>query len=261
MGQPLYLKFIDLELSRRKQKNAQYSMRALARDIKINISLLSRILKSDELPSKKTCSALINGLALNERDAEMFVESIANTKQEKFINSIQPDKVRPNPTEIGDDIFEMISEPCHYEILELTYTENFCSDAEWIADKINQKVSVTRLAIDRLIRVGLLEDKNGRLIKTSERITTQNRKRTSLALRQHQRKIIEKALFSLENDPIEYRSMTSMTMAINPERLPMARGYIEEFMRGMSQILEATPRSEVYNMGISLFPALPKDAD
>jgi len=84
--------------------------------------------------------------------------------------------------------------------------------------------------------------------------TTADKTTTNAALRKHQRQSLEKALHSLENDPIEARSMTSMTMAIDPARLPEAKRLIEDFTQKLSQFLENGQSTSVYQLGIALFP-------
>jgi uncharacterized protein (TIGR02147 family) len=72
-------------------------------------------------------------------------------------------------------------------------------------------------------------------------------------LKRRQKQILEKALEALENDPIETRSMTGMTMAIDPSKIPEAKKLISEFNRKMSKFLETGKKSEVYELQISLF--------
>jgi hypothetical protein len=45
-----------------------------------------------------------------------------------------------------------------------------------------------------------------------------------------------------------------MTMAIDPSKLPHARKRILEFMEALSDELELGDRTQVYQLGIQLFP-------
>jgi hypothetical protein len=65
---------------------------------------------------------------------------------------------------------------------------------------------------------------------------------------------LEKAVISVEEDPIEARSMTGMTMAIDPAKLPEAKQMITEFNRGLCKFLESGPRKQVYQLGVCLYP-------
>ena len=85
-------------------------------------------------------------------------------------------------------------------------------------------------------------------------MTTANRSVTTPILRQAQKALRLKVIESLENDPIEVRSMTSMSMAIDPEKLPEARRLIEEFQEKLSTFLESENKERAYQLPISLFP-------
>jgi uncharacterized protein (TIGR02147 family) len=92
------------------------------------------------------------------------------------------------------------------------------------------------------------------VVKTEERLSTADKHLTTPALRKNQRQLLEKAIDSLENDPIELRSMTSMTTAIDPRRIPEAKEMIRHFNRTLCAFLEGGNRTQVYNLGIALYP-------
>ena len=75
----------------------------------------------------------------------------------------------------------------------------------------------------------------------------------------HLTQFLEKAVVSLEEDPIEERSITSMTMAIDPEKLPAAKKMIREFNQTLCQFLENGKRKRVYNLGVALYPIQKKE--
>ena len=76
----------------------------------------------------------------------------------------------------------------------------------------------------------------------------------SQALRISHRQSIEQALLALNEIPIELRDITSITMAIDLKRLPLAKKIIKEFRLKMSDVLEKGDQSEVYNLNIQLLP-------
>ena len=61
------------------------------------------------------------------------------------------------------------------------------------------------------------------------------------------------AVIALENDPLERRSTTGMTMAIDPSKLPVARKLIEDFMFKLCEVLESGERAALYQLSVSLF--------
>ena len=64
---------------------------------------------------------------------------------------------------------------------------------------------------------------------------------------------------SLEKDTIEDRDITSMTMAIDPDRLPLAKSLIAEFTRQLCETLETGKQKRVYQLGVSLYPLQKKE--
>jgi transcriptional regulator with XRE-family HTH domain len=76
----LLIKHLNNELNSRRIANKQYSLRAFARDLKLDASQLSKILKG-KLPL--TCQFAIkicDNLKLNEKDKTLFVDNISQIR-------------------------------------------------------------------------------------------------------------------------------------------------------------------------------------
>jgi uncharacterized protein (TIGR02147 family) len=99
----------------------------------------------------------------------------------------------------------------------------------------------------------LLLEKNGTLVKADGQVLTADRMLTTAAHRKRQRQILEKSLHALENDPVEQRNHSAMTMAIDPSRLSEAKRRIDEFTQELCKFLETGVRSQVFEMQVSLF--------
>jgi uncharacterized protein (TIGR02147 family) len=141
----------------------------------------------------------------------------------------------------------------------LLETPGASADARWIAKQLEISPSEAQLAFDRLLAAGLVKRRKDRYTIDSSYLTTADKTVTTPALRRHQRQILEKAIESLENDPIEVRNMNSLTMAIDPTRLVKARLMIEEFNQKLCAFLESGKRTQVYEFGTYLFPLQRKE--
>ncbi|MGZ3740999.1 MAG: DUF4423 domain-containing protein, partial [Bdellovibrionota bacterium] len=64
---------------------------------------------------------------------------------------------------------------------------------------------------------------------------------------------------AIEAVPTEERDITSMTMAIDPRRLPLAKTLIRKFRFRLADLLETGDRTEVYNLNVQLVPVTKKD--
>jgi uncharacterized protein (TIGR02147 family) len=76
----------------------------------------------------------------------------------------------------------------------------------------------------------------------------------SQALRISHRQSIEQAVVSLNETPLDLRDISSITMAIDLKKLPMAKKIIQEFRHKMADVMEAGNQTEVYNLNIQLVP-------
>lgn len=66
------------------------------------------------------------------------------------------------------------------------------------------------------------------------------------ALRKLAKQYLEKSIEALENQTIEERDITNITMSIDPTRLPEAKKMIRDFRRKLCAFLEQGERTEVY---------------
>ena len=150
--------------------------------------------------------------------------------------------------------FRIISDWYHIAILELAETESFQSDFKWIAKELGLTQLEAKLAVERLLATNLLTSKDGKYQKTKQKLNTCSQDKTNAALIKYQKQILEKAIESIETDPLPTRNMTGMSMAIDPEKMPLAKKMIQEFMADLCDFLEADNKKQVYQLSVNLFP-------
>ena len=157
------------------------------------------------------------------------------------------------------DQFEAIADPVHFSILSLLETKGFSGLPKDIAAQLNLDIVEARAAAERLVRLGLLRfDARGRLrLAKSPGLTTSHDVR-SAALRRAHRKVLEESIAALEDVPVELRDITSITMAIDPAKLPEAKERLRELRRSLSDFLETGNRTEVYRLNVQLVPVTRK---
>lgn len=247
--------WLQLELQKRCRKNPQYSLRAFATFLQIDVSILSRIIAGKRKASAKVINHICERLSASPIQHAGFLKEI-NGK--KLLN--------PSPTTqdefllIAEDSFALISDWYHAAILELTFTKSFQNDYRWIAKSLSITVSEAKIALERLIRLGLLQEIDGKLIKTNKQLTNYAGVTTS-ATKEFQRQIIGQAQEAVNNCEPHEKDITSMTMAIDENKLPMAREIIKNFRRELCALLEEGEQTRVYNLAIQLFPISKKTND
>jgi uncharacterized protein (TIGR02147 family) len=249
--------FLRDELTKRLEKNPRYSMRAFANLLGINIGSLSGILNGKRALTLKSANDLCDRLGINPTEKVKILQKLSKKEKQKVklvLKGELPDRI-----ELEEEAFRAISDWYHYAILQIVRTERYLQNprhmnAKWIARQLKISELETKLAIERLIKLNLLSDELGTLKRTEKRITTANKNLTSAALKKLQKQIREKAIYSIEHDSIELRSMTSLTMAINPKKMQEAKFLIDEFQEKLSDLLEEGEKEKVYQLEIGLFP-------
>lgn len=260
-GEPMndyfYRSYLKDELTRRTESNPRYSLRAFAKALQIDPTGLSKILSNKKILSLKTAEKMLSRLPMANETRDIFLSSVVKEQQTRSLQRMRRDVLHYDKTsvkELSGDVFRVISDWYHYAILELTLTKDFQSDARWISKHLGISVMETKMAIERLLAIGLLENNDGRLTKTDRMISTGDTSKTTPAHIKNQMQILDKAKYSLENDPIGERSMTGMTMAVEESKLPLAKKLIDEFMDSLCSFLESGTRERVYQLSVCLYP-------
>lgn len=259
MENEFYKNRIQEELTLRCERNPRYSLRAFAKALGIDAGAVSRILSGKLVPSVKVAEKLVEKLDLSSSEQRQFLVSVGAAHRARNSHRVDPifrklESQSVQVKELSAEIFRVIADWYHYAILELTFTPGFKSDPQWIAAELGISPLQAKLAIERLLKLSLLERNKETFRKADQKISTGEKHLTTTAHRNRQKQVLEKAIFSLENDAIESRSNTAMTMAIDPTMLPLAKEKILKFNQELCELLESGKRTQVYELSISLFP-------
>lgn len=237
--------WLQRQLTERCKKNPLYSLRSFAKFLAMDPSSLSQILSGKRSLSKKTILAISTRLTITPED--WLSLGFASSGDADLANYFQ----------VNLDTFAVISDWYHYAILELTFVEGFSAEPAWISKKLSISTSEATLAVERLLRLGLLANAGESLVKTEKLITNRANVNTSDAHRELQRQVIAKALDAIDDCEPFQKDITSMTMAIDPKKLDQARELTRRYRREMCALLEEGTQTEVYNLTIQLYPVTP----
>lgn len=233
--------WLQRQFTDRCKRNPRYSLRAFARALAIDHSSLSQILSGKRVLSKQATQSLCSKLSTTPEELRGFGLIERTGAEEEYF-------------QLDVDSFSAISDWYHAAIMELTFTKGFKADPKWIARKLSITVEEAKVAVERLIRLGLVKSENGSLIKTSRQLTNQSSINTSAAHREFQKQVVEKALLAIEECESEEKDITSMTMAIDESNLEKARELTRKYRRDLCALLEDGTQTRVYNLGIQLYP-------
>lgn len=246
----LYLQEVLLN---RCRNNPRYSLRAFAKSLNVSPSALSAMLNMKRPITENAKKRIGLCLGLSLKEISEFNSNHGQRRRRHAVGAIQG----PDFQQVAIDTFAIISDWQHYAILELLKVRGFQSKPAWIASRLGITTSEANIAIERLVRVELLEkDKKGKLKDRTSGFTSDLRDGlTSEAHRRFQQQALKKAIEAVSSVPIELRDNTSITMAINTKDMPIARDQIKTFRRELSNTLESTKTpDEVYQLTISLIP-------
>ena len=242
-------KVLKQELQRRRQNNPQYSLRSFAKHLDISPAYLSRLIRGDRSFSRSMVEKIVTKLPFNPVQIETIKasnEPRARKRDGLKYQQIQEDQIR------------VLSDWYHYAILALLDLPEFEPKAAWIAKRLNIKTSQANEAIQRLFRLKFLSESSDGRWKESNgpQHTTLGITNTNTYLKELQRQFLELSTSALFKVPIEKRSHTGLTFALDARLIPEIKNRIDKFRRNVHKLAERTSvkKNSVYQISISLFP-------
>lgn len=237
--------YLQNELLRRCGANPRYSLRSFASNLQTNPAILSTILSKKRTLTEAHITKFGAALSLDPSTIQSFVQNL----KKRHISTYQ---------ELTQDVFLSISEWYYDAILEMTGLKSFKPDPKWIAKVLDISINEVNAAVERLIRLELLEiDKNGKLNDSSRsNSNTIDSDFSNIAMRKYQKKILEKSIEALEKLPRTDRDHTSMMVCGDPKDLKKVKEMIKEFRHSVAAYLErnGARSEEVFQLAVSIFP-------
>ncbi|OGQ36062.1 MAG: hypothetical protein A3F16_01735 [Deltaproteobacteria bacterium RIFCSPHIGHO2_12_FULL_43_9] len=251
--------WLQEEFNRRRSKNPSYSLRAFANYLKLPPGRLSQILTDKRALTPNLGEKISERLGFDPLTKQKFIQCIKIQKQRKnatkIANKLSSKQDSDDDFQAVDmDKFYLIADRYHFALLSLIQTEDFKNDTKWIAKRLNISVVQVRSAFERLQRLNLIKKEKNQFKLTSQKGITTSHDVSSTALRKSHHQALDQAKISLDQDPVETRDFTSITMAIDPNKLHIAKEMIKNFRRKLCKILESENKKEVYDLNIQLVP-------
>ena len=250
MNKNEYQIILENEFQCRLAKNAAYSMRSFARDLAISPSALSEIISGKRGLSVLKASSLVNQMDLPVKNKDIFIDSVKSTKA-RYKNKTK--KNHSQFLQIQMDNFTVISDWYHFAILNLTKLEQFESNTNWIANRLGITEEETDKAIERLVRLSLLEKIDGQYKRVEKTLRT-SEDVPSNAIKAHHKQILNKALLSVDNHTVKERALSATTIAIKKDKLDLAKQKIKKFREDMTECLGDEKAERIYNLNIQFIP-------
>lgn len=247
---PYYVQKLKDELVQRQRRSAAYSLRAYARDIGVHPATLSQVFKGKRPLPLKDSQTVVNKLALGPKERTLFLESLYRVKTS--IDDIKID----HDTErfmLDESHFNVIAEWEHYAVLEMFDLENPEISVAEIVRRFGLSEMRADVVLNNLITAGLIRHENGKLVRAHTTVrTTEDVK--SIALQKSHLETLEMGKTKLEEIEVSLRDFSSMTIAVDPEKLTEAKTVIREFRQKMAALLRDGNKQDVYQLAIQFYP-------
>jgi len=238
------------DFAKRCSRNPRYSMRRYAQSLGISHALLSLVLNGKRKPSRELALRTAERLGIGRDELALHFPIGAS-------QSLNPAPKAEDSVFIRLSLEEyaLISDWYFYAILSLLEIREAKWEARWIAGRLSISESQAVSAMQLLERHRIVERRrNGRWKQSSRPIKVENTVSTEVTRKAH-RQLLEKALESLENDPIAVRDFSYCTFSMDENLVPLALKEIRQFRRQLMKKLEGKGRaSHVYELCVQLFP-------
>jgi uncharacterized protein (TIGR02147 family) len=164
------------------------------------------------------------------------------------------DKIDPTYLQLSAAQYRVVGEWQHFAILTLMRTKNFQSNTAWIASRLGLSEAKVESAIARLVSIGTLErTADGKLTRNPQKFRTTDDV-VDMSVRRSHAENMDLAKDALDQVSIHERDFTHVTLAVDPEKMSMAKELIRKFQDEFAKLVESGNSTEVYRFSMQYFP-------
>jgi uncharacterized protein (TIGR02147 family) len=251
--------YLKREYFERLKRNANYSLRAFARDLDVSPSRISESVNANRNLSLSTVDKIAKQLKLTKRGVEAIRDlHLMQARKSPAIRDhakkrLEESKSKSALRKLEADKFSVMTDWYHGAIVEMTELKTFKPDPEWIAKKLRITKAQAGSAIRRLFSLGILRDRGGRWTTQPEMLEIVSQV-PSRSIREHHKQMLEKAYRSLSEVEVAKRDLSSMILAVPEDRMVEFREKIQSFMTEFWTDAKKFERSGLYALNIQFFP-------
>lgn len=251
--------FLKKEFVRRIDGNSRYSLRAFARDLGLSPSRLSESMNLKSGVSLATVGKISTRLKLSKGDRELLRDLyLAKGKQNRAtrdmaLKNIARAREASKIKHLDADKFKIIADWYHTAILQMTDLKQFRPSLDWIADSLGIPPDRARKAIERLVALGLLQNKKGRWVQGPELMLTDSTIPV-VAIRRYHKDMMQKAFRAIDDVPIDRRYLQSMSFAIPSKQYQEICGKLQAVLKEAWEAADGNEKDQLYAINIQFFP-------
>jgi len=242
----------------RRAINAAYSLRAFARDLKIQPSHLSEMLTQKKGLSLLVARRIATRLRMNREDRTEFLDLVeSQDARSAVVRQRAQARVSRHDAHSRQELdrmaFEIIKDWHHFALRAYIAAQGKNFSLNGAARYFKLPVGTLSEALERLKILGLVTGK--KFLRSNEKVTFAPRGIPLHAKRLHHLQLLERAQHAYLEQSFETRDYMTSILAIDPTKLDEAKQLIKKFHADMNQVLvpSSVKLEEVYCFATQLY--------
>ena len=250
---------------KKKSSSKEYSLRAYAKELGVSFAHLSEVLNYRSGLSRKSAGVIADKLGIKSDEKDFFCDLVSaqhargkrerEEAQRRVLSAVSQMTIDQG-FRLQNDAFKIVSDWYHLGIMQLTKLKDFNSDSHWIARRLGISHHQVVIAIDRLVRLGLMRwDQNNLVLIHDDGYVPNAENIPSSSIRKFHRQVIEKGLLAIERQKVSERFLSTNFIAISNDDIPEAQKEIDKFSEKLSSKFESTSKGKdkIYSLAIQFF--------
>ncbi len=237
----------------RKQRRSSYSERAFARDLKVSPGYISLLFRGHRSLSPAKGVQIAQRLGWSEEKTNHFVSLI----QKHALDMANGGSLQQNYgskafkfSEMELDKFRYIADLNHLSALTLIQSRDGL-DIKRIASILGLSAVEAELVMGRLVRLGLVRTEAGKFKGTKRSLEI--KEVSSEAIRSFHRQCLQKAEESIEEQTVQERNLSALTMCFDASKMAEAKLFINRFLKSFEKKFGHAADGEIYQVNTQLF--------
>lgn len=238
-----FINYLNIVFLERLEKNEQYSLRAFARDLSVDHSNLSKLLRKKKTITPDQIKYIAKQLKLSTEQTDTFLEFRAS--KGKYFDPFA------NP-EITDNIDHW----SYLAILELCTLPEVNKNLAWFGTKLNLPKTELKTRIQKLVELELLvKDSSGSFSKNQNESMFQSNyfssDQTRRAINTSIAQLNQRAISTISFDEL---ACTGMLITFDPTKIKSAKESLRNFSMDFDESHNVKKNSELFLLQTSLIP-------
>jgi uncharacterized protein (TIGR02147 family) len=255
--------FVGDWFAAKKEANPRYSHRLFATKAGVSVSLLTHVVQGRRNLTASTTEAFVKAMGLRSGEARFFRLLVSFDAAEdagernQIWQQISTTRRFREARGIEGMAFEYLSSWAYPAIRELARHPAFQADPAWVASHLRPTITPAEAskAIEVLQRLGMLVEKEGRLVPAEASVATPP-ELTSLAVRNYHHGMIGKGQESIERFPGSERHLLAVTVGVPRRLVPRLKEEATAMMQRLMNLCDAeeADMEQVVQINLQLFP-------